>query len=375
MNAPEVDRTSADLRLHGMLRLDFTGTSQSETSKAQLAEIETKLASCNAEIHDLQSRLELLHQRRTRLETQKAYLNSLSSVTRRLPNEILLQFFDYASEMNDLTSNSLRTMPALAISAASSRFRQLAYSFPRIWSRLRLNLTLRHLQPFPLLKHYLDASRQTLLTLELGGTNLLPLAPLTAYSILAACSDRWAQLTISNWFIYQNLVTQNDAMHFPALEQLALPNLYMNDPTLLEHFEHASNLRTFAFAEIHMEDRRNGFPWEQLTVLDCAHYNDEVKEIVEICSNLEELRFRWFYHEEEDAEDDPLSGYFVSSVTIPALKVLSLLLGQQSDLSEHERLANVIFMSLTCPSLTSLVIEGGADFNHPWPREETNTCD
>ncbi|KIK65115.1 hypothetical protein GYMLUDRAFT_159899, partial [Collybiopsis luxurians FD-317 M1] len=147
--------------------MDASGATNTDIGPSNLTDIETELNNCNAEIQHLQSRLELLHQRRARFESQREYINHLGSASHKLPNEILLQFFDYASEMNDLTSKSLRKMPALAISAASSQFRELAKSSPRIWSRIRLSLTPRHNHPLPLLEHYLASSQQFPLTLEL----------------------------------------------------------------------------------------------------------------------------------------------------------------------------------------------------------------
>ncbi|KAE9404486.1 hypothetical protein BT96DRAFT_877662 [Gymnopus androsaceus JB14] len=97
---------------------------------------------------------------RKRLEDYKSCLRFLRSPIRRLPNETVLRIFDFACDMNDLTSKKLQTMPALVISGVCSRWRNLARSCPELWSRIQITIwsTPRRLPSFPVLDLYLRSS-------------------------------------------------------------------------------------------------------------------------------------------------------------------------------------------------------------------------
>ncbi|KAE9404457.1 hypothetical protein BT96DRAFT_813556, partial [Gymnopus androsaceus JB14] len=123
------------------LRSEYGSGVQSEAEiSGVLADVDKDLEDCDAEFRRLQSRIIALQNRRKRLEEYKISLRFLRSPIRRLPNETILRIFDYACEMNELTSKMLRTMPALAISSICSRWRTLAQSYPDLWSRIRLQL-------------------------------------------------------------------------------------------------------------------------------------------------------------------------------------------------------------------------------------------
>ncbi|KIK57506.1 hypothetical protein GYMLUDRAFT_75470 [Collybiopsis luxurians FD-317 M1] len=99
------------------------------------------------------------------------------------------------------------------------------------------------------------------------------------------------------------------------------------------------------------------FPWKQITRLDYGDFPAEIKNLLEICPNLAELRFR-----ERDCEGS------VQEALLPAkiftLRTLTLSLCQTSRLS----LAEMAFGSLICPSLTSLLIEAENEYERPWPK-------
>ncbi|KAE9384624.1 hypothetical protein BT96DRAFT_791463, partial [Gymnopus androsaceus JB14] len=101
-------------------------------------EVEKDLRDCESEIHRLRSRIIFLQNQHRRLEEYKASLRFLVSPIRKLPNETTLCIFDYACDMNELTSKKLETMPTLAISMVCSRWRDLTKAYPILWSRLRI---------------------------------------------------------------------------------------------------------------------------------------------------------------------------------------------------------------------------------------------
>ncbi|KAE9404494.1 hypothetical protein BT96DRAFT_419327 [Gymnopus androsaceus JB14] len=61
----------------------------------------------------------------------------------------------------------------------------------------------------------------------------------------------------------------------------------------------------------------------------------------------------------------PLSAPFIEELTLTL---------RQTSYPDPERLANVIFASITCPSLTSLFIEADdqTGYKHEWPRDAAN---
>ncbi|KAE9404510.1 hypothetical protein BT96DRAFT_813507, partial [Gymnopus androsaceus JB14] len=137
-----------------------------------LADVDKDLDECYAEIRHLQSRIVSIQNQSQHLKDYKACLHFLRSPICKLPNETVLRIFDYASDMNDLTSKRVQKMPALAISSVCSHWRNLARSCPKLWSRIQITMwsTPRHLSGLPILDLYLISSQQAPLIIEFLGT-------------------------------------------------------------------------------------------------------------------------------------------------------------------------------------------------------------
>ncbi|KAE9404492.1 hypothetical protein BT96DRAFT_419267 [Gymnopus androsaceus JB14] len=182
---------------------------------------------------------------------------------------------------------------------------------------------------------------------------------------IGACSNRWYRLTVCGWMIYDAIVAHNPS-NFPLLEHLALPNLVDSTgwrAATLDRYQNAPKLHTLAFGGVPPINKDLDL-WTRLTLLDVAQCNSKLKDVFEICSNLRELRFRQF---ETGLPiklcSPPISAPFVEKLT------LSL---TQTFYAESGGLANVIFASITCPSLTSLFIEGLTGYEDKWPRDAVN---
>ncbi|KAE9404429.1 hypothetical protein BT96DRAFT_877595 [Gymnopus androsaceus JB14] len=213
-------RTNMDWEeIRRRLRSEYGSEVQSEAEiSGVLADVDKDLVDCDAEFRRLQSGIIALQNPRKRLEEYKVSLRFLRSPIRRLPNETILRIFDYACEMNELTSKQLQTMPALAISGVCSRWRDLARSCPELWSRIELEMWTipRHLPGLPILDLYLDSSKQSPLTLEFPSINAeLQAAHLEVCAKLAACSDRWKKLATGPYEIYQAMMAQ--PFQFPII--------------------------------------------------------------------------------------------------------------------------------------------------------------
>ncbi|GAV99726.1 hypothetical protein LENED_001204 [Lentinula edodes] len=117
-------RTIVDFpKVRERLRLEHGPAAQSpELLATQLHNVEADQIDCDAEVHRLQSEIHHLQSHIAFLQNQqhhladyKVCLHSLKSPIRRLPSEIMLLIFDFACDMNYIASNSLRTIPALAL--------------------------------------------------------------------------------------------------------------------------------------------------------------------------------------------------------------------------------------------------------------------
>ncbi|KAE9404491.1 hypothetical protein BT96DRAFT_786882, partial [Gymnopus androsaceus JB14] len=105
-----------------------------------LADVDKDLDDCDSEISRLQSHIIFLQNHRQRLEEYRGCWEPLRSPIRRQPNEIILRVFDLVCDMNELTSKKLQKMPALAISGVCFRWRALATSCPKLWSRISIQI-------------------------------------------------------------------------------------------------------------------------------------------------------------------------------------------------------------------------------------------
>ncbi|KIK50763.1 hypothetical protein GYMLUDRAFT_50994 [Collybiopsis luxurians FD-317 M1] len=362
-------RTNLDLAdTYEKLRTEYGSSVPSKAELArEIAEAEKEMDGCEAQVHRLQCHIQLLQHHRRRLDEYTMCLRSLMAPLRKLPNELMLRIFDWACEMNDLTSGRLQTMPALTISCVCSHWRDLAKSYPRLWSRICVDLTEMHLdrRDLTLLETYLELSQESPLSIEILGHKLETLEPRQAAlcSMLGSYSERWQELIVSQPTFYKALLT-HDPNHFPLLDSLTISNFGFRLPGSLDRFQDASRLQSlsllsFPLAKVH----KSNFPWQQLTSLNICSYSKEIKSLMEASSNLTELSFR----EWED-------GTFKRNsfpVVAPTVRALSFSVSQTSH-HESESLIDVVLSSTTFPALTSLYIDRidvKEDYEHPWPKD------
>ncbi|KAE9403760.1 hypothetical protein BT96DRAFT_917328 [Gymnopus androsaceus JB14] len=293
---------------------------------------------------------------------RRACAFSISPI-RTLPNEILLRIFDFSCDMNELTSKTVITMPALSIAMVCSRWRSLSRAEPALWSRvcLKIQSMSPNLPNFHILDLFLETSKQSPLTIEMTGRRIRDLGPrhLTVCSTLVAHAHLWKQLTVLHQEVYN---------HFPLLEALLLVAFFMHSPDILDRFQNASRLRSLSFAGFvfplaNLSQSR--FVWNQLTLLKLSTHSAGMKTLLEMCGGLAELQL---------CEYNLLEGFYekcTPPATTPALKTLSLTL-RQTPQPESESLAEVVFTSMTCPALTSLLIGAQTDYKRLWPEGSLN---
>lgn len=332
--------------------------SESDSISRILEDIEKDLGDYDAEVHRLQSRIVVLRNQRRRLEKYKTWMSSFRSPTRLLPNETLLHIFDYACDVNELTSKDLRKMPTLSISGVCGRWRGLAISRPDLWSRIcfKPGTDTRHWPSFPILQLYLDSSHQSPLSIEIPDSSALEPHHL---STIRACSGRWQKLEVK--LSDFKALTSQAPLHLSELEELMLPNIALGHLSRLDYFQDAPKLCRLTLGKVPLVNmHEHCFPWKQLTMLNIAQFGPDMKGVFELCSNLTELHL---CHRAASQIDS-----CVPPIIAPVVKRLVLSFWQSS--SEPSE-ADIIFASITCPSLTSLLVDGVTDA-HALPKDEVD---
>ncbi|KAE9404488.1 hypothetical protein BT96DRAFT_1016305 [Gymnopus androsaceus JB14] len=267
--------------------------------------------------------------------------------------------------MNELTSPKVQDIPALVISGVCSRWRDLSKAHPCLWSRIRLHFqsTTRHLPTDALMNTFIDSSQQCPLTLELPARTLGELETHQQHlcDVLGSQKPRWKQVKIGHRAAFQVVIAQGPS-HFPILEQLLIPALQASLPTDIRKFQQVPSLKVLSVGRLPLQSMPN-FMWNQLTHLSLAQFHGGIKSIFERCPELKDLFFRQpSSHDSVHSSTPPLIA--------PVVESLSLRLSQPPTFPPN--ITNVVFESLRCPSLTSLLIEATEGYRCTWPRNEVN---
>ncbi|KAJ3913064.1 hypothetical protein F5877DRAFT_84152 [Lentinula edodes] len=336
-----------------------------------VAKYDQDLENCEAEIHRLHSRIIFLRNQHRRLEKTKEFLLFLGSPIRKLPNETLRQIFDYACESNELTSKTLRSMPALAISSVCSRWRGIVKSYPALWSRIRIDVGVSHNQLNSVLELYLNHTGKLPLLIDTSSSQtgvLVEPHSLASCAALVEHTHRWNRISIDHRRTFDVMFAHN-LSQFHALETLLIPSLTLTSrQTRVNRFQSATKLRKLIIHSFQIGDLTEfKFPLEQLTILEVSRFPEEMGRIIERCSKLKELHFR----DKHVSSDDYQSS---APMVAPVLQTLSLSLSQTwaPHRNNSQDCVDVVFSSLTCPSLNSLLIEASHEYCSSWPEKNLN---
>ncbi|KAE9404447.1 hypothetical protein BT96DRAFT_877618 [Gymnopus androsaceus JB14] len=351
------------------LRLEYGPASpfESEISKTlmdvdnDLKDCDTELNRIQSEINRLQARVVFLHNQHRRLEKYKTCLFSLRAPIRKLPNEIVLRIFDHTCDTNELTSRRLQTMPALLLSHVCLRWKELASAYPELWCRICIRMD--RLPSFTILDFYLHSSQQFPLILEFPGkVELLKPHHLTLCATFGARSNQWKSLEVQSPPVFQTLIA--NSAHFSMLEKLSLE--YWFDSSM-DCFQNASNLQSLTvWIDLEIFPSSN-FPWTQLTQLVIHHCNPRLDVLFGICPNLKDLTFDLATIGRNTGCEPTVTAQMVErlELILPA----RIMYGREPD----ESLLDVIFASITCPSLKSLLIEVDNGYKESWNKDELNS--
>ncbi|KAJ3878765.1 hypothetical protein F5051DRAFT_220781 [Lentinula edodes] len=380
-------RTIVDFpKVRERLRLEHGPAAQSpELLATQLHNVEADQIDCDAEVHRLQSEIHRLQSHIAFLQNQqhhladyKVCLHSLKSPIRRLPSEIMLRIFDFACDMNYIASNSLRTIPALALKNVCSYWRDLTQSCPQLWSRMYIKRSKfpRRLPGLPILNLFLESSQQHPLTLEVTDFWSYRLTDywVAVCALLNAHHSRWQKTSFiltsdSRRELFGGIIGKTH----PILETFALnDNGLAHSETVFNQFLNSPKLRSLSVLFLRTPSKaqlqNTRVAWAKLTTLDIQSWDRELGNVLNICSNLRELRMHDSFH--------VVPPFVTENSSVQTLSLSSyrhMIQGRPADPS----FLAVILVSLSLPSLSSLHIRGTSGngrlgSNHTWPRDKMN---
>ncbi|KAF9021743.1 hypothetical protein BDZ89DRAFT_1071170 [Hymenopellis radicata] len=251
--APMVQRRVADLlsqnippsddEAHDLLHTDLD-------TAPYLAQIEQRMAELTNEL--------------ARLSTTRAHLQRHPQLLREI-------FLCSAQSWNDKARSEIRDSlyllrPEWVLSQVCHRWRDVALSFPRLWSSLDLNLGRFYIDPSPMsrsrlrLTAYLDRSANQKMTVRISivspflHSDIVHLGPLLRQS-----TSRWVDCRFDTSFEFLDVIFAN--CDFGSLARLHV-------------FKNAPLLRSLDYRNSYYPDDLVELPWEQLITVKVAEVTD-----------------------------------------------------------------------------------------------------
>ncbi|KAJ8093066.1 hypothetical protein PM082_020547 [Marasmius tenuissimus] len=212
------------------------------------------------EINKLKAALLLLENERDRLMNRVAKFRSLLAPVHRLPTELLVSIFKYATECGDLQEQITPTEAPriVTISMVCGRWREITLSTPSLWSSISLWLfdwiyvekmddedeytyEIRDTEEITrltrILQLFLKRSQSTQLDLRLKFTLSYPMADCetravgSVLDVLLPSASRWKSLTIPvSAGLLSDLPALSLFQNLPSLQHLSLPFSWSGPP-------------------------------------------------------------------------------------------------------------------------------------------------
>ncbi|KAE9408336.1 hypothetical protein BT96DRAFT_849478 [Gymnopus androsaceus JB14] len=326
-----------------------------------------------AELIRLRSHITHIETQQVRLENHRRQLQSLISPLRKLPNETLAHIFEYTCEKNllqdfpwhddgsppptKLSSLVITYLPAMAISAVCSRWRQLALSYPSLWSNLDVEIcmTLKHWSDgfISMLDRYLQVSGNSPLNLTLNIQGQPQRNEPFALVRLARHAHRWktfkymGEHTLTDYRILSDL-------RYPILTDLELEAQDEGiSSTDLNRFQHAPNLRALNTYDL----VPSAIPYHQLQWANFKIFShSDMEDILRKCPSLTSLKLAGF-DDSSDFPETPSTGRSIVSLDVYE--------------AAPESLSSMVFSCFNFPLLTDLKISRDVDEDYvqTWPRK------
>ncbi|GAV99575.1 hypothetical protein LENED_001039 [Lentinula edodes] len=284
----------------------------------------------------------------------------------RIPNELLVIILTYTCTKNSIIDPKRRY--SMHVSAVCSLWRELALSYPTLWSQFevflggdpedsdyesdaddppqakaRINTFYRQLEC--ILDIYLERSKQELLSVRIDASLIWVNGEHPVFAKLARSSFRWKSVDFSVYLLLPHLYPSLKELQLPELETTSIFQEGDEEQGALSIFAHAPKLRC-------LEIGFGGFSLEptvlnSITKLECCPDSDDFYHMLEMCPNLQHLTIL----------DIPLSREDQNLISDPPrkLSILSLKVSA-TRLSSQPKLFQATLLSFIAPSLTALTI-------------------
>ncbi|KAF9071261.1 hypothetical protein BDP27DRAFT_1322624 [Rhodocollybia butyracea] len=301
----------------------------------------------------------------TTIEELSEKLSGLLSPIRRVPNEILCQIFLYSCGENDMNNER---PAALIISSVCTRFRELAISYPALWSNLKVFFPAGEVYDFDtgeiiqnplevleqetklssLIQLHLDRSKNHPLALDLDIAGRVSPPEHPSVQLLTRESSRWKYL------VFRGIAFDMDhgRLSFPSLESVDFDRgLVAWRTDTPEEFLLAPNINDLRFHNEIANNRVLKFSdtWKSLVHLKypTTPSFSSFWRVLELCPMLGSLT---------------LEGWNTGRITIPShlprtLPTLSSLTVINNGFDELGDSLQCILSLLTTPNLSELVLE------------------
>ncbi|KAJ7168014.1 hypothetical protein C8R46DRAFT_1094699 [Mycena filopes] len=340
--------------------------SQATVLWAEIARAEAQILITDTHLHRLRSAVEKLAQYRHKLEDLATTRRGVLSTLRRLPNEILVEIFQYT-----IIPKGTRPMRAPWVaSQVCSRWRGIAVASPVLWRHI-LSGTNQNPRIAHLLALQVQRVRAVPVSLE------FPFRGSPSASALALClglSSQWEDLEL-NISLFTSPPLSD--LNFPTLKRLHLHNTtgvfqYSSRHDVLPALQHLT------FSVNHRELSRSlSLPWAQLRTCDLdSVYSLDFLWILSQLSGADVSVTEGYGNDDDPQIDEPLTlsvirylaieqctGEFLYNVfdilSTPALKRLTLQCNDAGTGSLGERVAR--FLDRSASSLTELHLDNELD--------------
>ncbi|KAK7471283.1 hypothetical protein VKT23_002691 [Stygiomarasmius scandens] len=337
-----------------------------------LAGAEQDLQEYNAEARRLQALVDAVTAKANQLKRLMQMKQSLLAPVRKLPDELLALIFERCSF-------DLFEKKEPSVMHVCSRWRNIALSFPALWSYIILNADPMMYHQIPSLKAlelHLERSKTCSLTIQVTMGQGIFNHSLQLLNILAFHSHRWKRFSL---YLCPDLKSEQGKLtncfstipDLPLLKSFAYTSAFLQpDPrTISAILKLAVNLESLSLWHP-PPDLETCFSGINVTCLEIlVHCSAEIFKLVDKCPQLKHLTYVI-----DGCKDSILPGLVPQkSATVQSLEIKLGYLGQDA-----KRVFPDIIDSLDFPSLNSLKVTVSIRFSDPdfcrgtWPCKQFN---
>ncbi|KAJ3817582.1 hypothetical protein F5880DRAFT_41360, partial [Lentinula raphanica] len=245
--------------------LRLNGSIAPDEVQRTLSLLEREYQDYSLRISQLQGQIRILTLHQRRVKEYQSDLRTFQSPIRKLPNEILRWIFNFASSNNiflddncDIRGSTVfkeytpGVIPALALSSVCSQWRNLASSYPEIWSRITLLMKLKVPSTTPskgfmdTVEVFIERSGSFPLSLRIESLQFPdeanPFHPIL--SLVGKHTQRWSAFEFISLraISHEMFGISTDVVTFPILENLKI--IRSSDMGFFRHAPRLSSLST-----------------------------------------------------------------------------------------------------------------------------------